>query len=82
MLGGALIGVLFTGVFLSLYQRGGKVYAAANTLARGFDLSNAPYCYLLYFLALLAGLEFAMHFKHVLETIFTLRAEIHGRFGF
>lgn len=81
MLGGALIGIIYGGGLLAIYKRGGKLHFVANILARSFDLSNSPYCYILYFLALLGGLEFAMHFKHVLETIFTLRAEIHGRLG-
>jgi membrane-associated phospholipid phosphatase len=81
ILGGAVIGVLYAGVLLSLYRRKGKLHEAANLLARSFDLSNSPYCYLLYFLALLCGLEFAMHFQHVLDTIFALRGDLQGRFG-
>lgn len=76
MLGGGAIGVLITAPPFVAFRRRRKLYRVLLTLARGFNLSAAPYCFLLYALVLLGGLEFAMHFKHVLEMLFTLRADI------
>ena len=76
MFGGAVVGLAFVWPLLWIYQQRGGLFRAANVVSRAFDLSNAPYCYLLYFLMLLLGLETASHFKHVLQALFGLRGEI------
>ena len=81
MIGGAVIGVLVTSIAFALYERRGAFHNAFNILGKACDLKNAPYCYVLYFLMVLGAVEFAMHFQHVLEMIFTLRGELLSRFG-
>lgn len=76
MVGGAVIGVLVTSLFFGAYEKRGSFRAVFDALGRSFDLKNAPYCYILYFLVLLGAVEFAMHFKHVLELLFTLRGDL------
>lgn len=73
MVVGALIGFICIWLPLTLYSKRGALYRGANEVARAFDLSNAPYCYLLYFLVLLAGLEAIKHFEHLLAFLFALR---------
>lgn len=80
MIGGALIGVLITYPLFVLYRKRGRFQNAFNITARGFELSSAPYCYFLYAAAFAGALEFAMHFKHVLRALFTIRADLMMRF--
>ncbi|HEX8835135.1 MAG TPA: phosphatase PAP2 family protein [Abditibacteriaceae bacterium] len=79
MVGGAIVGIAYTWTFMSIYARGGKLHFAMNSIAKGFHPNNAPYCYFLYFGLFLVGLEFVMHFKHVLGIILQLRGEIAYR---
>ncbi len=72
VLGGALLGLLCVWPLLRMYRREGALFRNANDLARAFDLANSPYCYLLYFLLVLAGFEAASHFNHVLQVFFSL----------
>ena len=72
VLGGAVVGLLCVWPLLLMYRRQGALFRRANDLARAFDFSNAPYCYLLYFLLILAGLEATSHFNHVLQVFFSL----------
>lgn len=73
MIGGAIIG--FSCIYLPLraYQRRGAIHRWTNQLADAFELTNAPYCYILYFLVMIAGLEAVKHFEHVLSFLFALR---------
>lgn len=80
MVAGALVGAIFAHVSMSWYEKGGKFKRGMHILARGFELSAAPYCYFLYGLAFAGALEFAMHFQHVLQLIFTLNSELMVRF--
>ena len=79
MVGGALIGVVMVASLMGIYRSEGQFYRSVNSLANGFDRSNAPYCYILYALLALVGLEFAMHLQHVLGAIFKAQAEISVR---
>lgn len=79
MVGGAVIGVFVTTTAFGLYQRRGNFYNSFNILGRAADLKNVPYCYLLYFFMFLGALEFAMHFQHVLQILFTVRSELRSR---
>jgi len=81
MVGGAVIGVLVTSTAFALYERRGAFHSVFTVLGKAFDLKNAPYCYVLYFLMVLGAVEFAMHFQHVLSMIFTLRGELLSRFS-
>lgn len=81
MIAGAATGMLFVYLAMSLYRREGFVYRAANASARGFDLSNSPYCYILYAFVALIGLElFLFHLNHIMQTIFSIRGMIIYRF--
>lgn len=82
MLTGACIGVIFVGITMCVYRRGGKLYGAANMLARNFHLSNSPYCYYLYFFMGLVAIEvFVKHCDHLMELIFQLRGAFMQKFG-
>lgn len=81
MIGGGLIGATYAYTGLSLFRRRGKFARTVLNIARGFDLRSAPYCYILYSLALLGAIEFAMHFEHVLQALFTVRSEVLHRFA-
>lgn len=81
MAGGALIGGLLTFGGLGLYRRRGAFGRFFQTFARGFELSAAPYCYILYVLVAMGAIEFAMHFQHVLEALFVMRGELMARIG-
>lgn len=76
MVAGALIGVVCVWLMLNAYQQRGSLYRGANELARAFDLSNTPYCYLLYFLLLMGTLEALMHFEHLLTFVFSMRGAL------
>jgi len=82
MVTGACIGVIFVGVTMCIYRRGGKLNAAANMLARNFHLSNSPYCFYLYFFMAAVGIEvFVFHCDHLMELIFSLRGNFMQKFG-
>ncbi len=69
MLMGAVIGATMVLVPMRIYRREGRFHDRMNTFVSWFSLSNWPYCYFLYFFVGMAALEFAMHFKHVLEIV-------------
>lgn len=79
MLAGAILGAVFVGLALYLVQQRGRLYDTANAIASGFNLSNEPYCYFLYFAVGLVGIEFAFHFKHVLAFLFEVRGALEYR---
>jgi membrane-associated phospholipid phosphatase len=79
MVAGAAIGAVFAAAAMIAYERNVQLRGAANWIASGFD--RAPQSYALYGLAGLVTLEFAMHFKHVLAVLFTLRYVIGGHWG-
>ena len=74
MLAGAALGVAFSAAAMRLFDRRGTMHAAANWIASGF--SRSPQSYVLYALGALAVLEFAMHFRHVLWLLFTLKSAV------
>lgn len=76
MLAGAIIGASVVWLLLRAYRQRGDLFRRSNALAQTFQLSNAPYCYLLYFIAFLLGIEFFQQFEHVQNLIFALRSEI------
>jgi membrane-associated phospholipid phosphatase len=81
MLAGAAIGGVLTYGMMRLYRARGKFSRSFLILARGFDLRAAPYCFILYALVFLGAAEFAMHFQHLLQAVFTIRSEVMGRFA-
>lgn len=78
---GAALGLIYVGVLMRLYFRGGRVYRWAQRLAGQFELTNVPYCYYFYFLAGLTAYEvFAKHCDHIMEVIFMLRGSFLAKF--
>lgn len=80
MVGGALVGIVCVWTAMAAYHRRGRLHQGVSAVARGFDLSNSPYCFFLYAFLLLVGVEFAMHFKHVLELLFSIHGDLTWRF--
>lgn len=80
MVAGALIGVAFSGCALLGYHKSATVRNGAISAARTFELSNAPYCFLCYVLLLAVGYEFARHFQHVLDSLYSTIGELRARF--
>lgn len=81
MLVGSLLGMGAVWGAMSVYQREGRLHQWANGLARGFYLSNWPYCYILYFFVAVIGAEvFINHLNAVMQIIFSLRGMIIYRF--
>lgn len=80
MLGGAIIGIVCVWSGLAAYERRGRLHETMIATARGFDMSNSPYCFFLYGFLVLVGVEFAMHFQHVLQLIFTFNSDLNWRF--
>jgi membrane-associated phospholipid phosphatase len=78
---GAIIGVACVWFPLQAYQARGALYHRANDAARAFEMDNTPYCYLLYFVAFLVGLEALSHFEHIVKFLMTLRGAIFGALG-
>ena len=72
MLAGALIGAAFSLAAMAIFDRHGAVYYYANRVAAGF--SRKPTAYFLYAGLALIGIEFAMHFSHVLWLVLALRS--------
>ena len=81
VMAGAFIGFACVWLPLNAYRKGGSWFRGANELARAFDLSNTPYCYILYFLVLLIGVEAMMHFEHLLNIIFAVRGALMHSLG-
>jgi membrane-associated phospholipid phosphatase len=71
MLVGTLLGMVAAAASMALYNRKGWWYRMANRLASGF--SRPPYSYALYAALVLVGIEFLMHFTHVLGLILFLQ---------
>jgi membrane-associated phospholipid phosphatase len=78
---GAFVGIACTWTLMKIYSRRGQLFEAANLLARSFDLRNAPYCYLLYFLLLLVCIEAVRHFADLMNILFVLRYEMLQALG-
>jgi len=64
MIVGALIGMSLATLGMVLYDNSRSIFRLANNVAAGF--SRTPEAYFLYALLALVGVEFAMHFSHVL----------------
>jgi undecaprenyl-diphosphatase len=71
MLVGAVLGMAAAAIAMALYNTKGWPYRMANKVARGF--SRPPYSYALYAALVLVGIEFLMHFTHVLAVILFLQ---------
>lgn len=67
MLGGAAVGLLFGGGAMLLHDRSARVHRWTTTIAAGFE--RLPHAVPLYAGLALVGVEFAMHFKHVMTFI-------------
>jgi undecaprenyl-diphosphatase len=70
MLGGAALGLLFGGGAMLLHDRSAAVHRITAGTAAGFE--RLPHAVPLYALLALVGLEFAMHFSHVMRFILWL----------
>lgn len=81
VIGGLVIGLLFSALAFALYDREGRLYEGAMYLARAFDPTSAPYCYFLYFFLGLIAFEFLMHFQHAQTVIYSLRGTFQYRGG-
>ena len=79
VLAGMALGVAFSAAAMTLFDRSGNVHATANWIAGGF--SRGPQSYVLYGLGALMVFEFAMHFRHVLGLLFTLRSAVSQMTG-
>lgn len=67
MLGGAAIGLLFGGVAMAAHDRSRRLHRWTNVVAAGFE--RLPHAVALYGLLAVVGVEFAMHFQHVMRFI-------------
>lgn len=67
MIGGAIIGVLFGAGAMLLHDRSARVHRWTTGIASGFE--RLPHAVPLYALLALVGVEFAMHFTHVMAFI-------------
>lgn len=74
MVVGALIGCLFAFAAMEIYDGSRAMHGVATTVASGF--SRPPYAYALYGALVLVGIEFSMHFTHILWAILTIQALI------
>jgi len=81
MLVGAGIGCAYAGIALWAYRRQRVVNATANSLAGAFDLSNAPYCYVLYFLVAAVAVVFKLYIAHVVYMVAGFPVDSANRFG-
>jgi membrane-associated phospholipid phosphatase len=70
MIAGAALGLLFGGGAMLAHDRSAAVHRAAVAVAAGFE--KLPHAVPLYGLLALVGLEFAMHFSHVMTFIMWL----------
>lgn len=70
MLAGAALGLAFGGGAMLLHDRSAAVHAAAVKIAEGFE--KLPHAVPLYGALALVGVEFAMHFSHVMTFIMWL----------
>lgn len=70
MLAGAALGLAFGGGAMLLHDRSARVHGMAVTIAAGFE--KLPHAVPLYGALALVGLEFAMHFSHVMTFIMWL----------
>jgi membrane-associated phospholipid phosphatase len=76
MMAGALLGMAAAAAAMAVCNMQGWPYRMANRLVVGF--SRPPYAYVLYAALVLVGIEFAMHFTHVLGLILILKKLISG----
>lgn len=67
MLAGAALGLFFGGVAMAIFDRSARVYRLTMATAAGFE--RLPHAAGLYGLLLVVGVEFAMHFSHVMRFI-------------
>lgn len=67
MIGGAVIGLLFGAGAMLLHDRSARVHRWTTGIAAGFE--RLPHAVPLYAGLALVGVEFAMHFKHVMTFI-------------
>lgn len=74
MLGGAVVGIAAAVVAMTLYDARGATHRLANVMAAGFSIPR--YAAVLYLLLFLGGVEFAMHFRHVLGVLMALRERL------
>jgi membrane-associated phospholipid phosphatase len=70
MLAGAAIGLLFGGLAMLLFDRSIRVHRVTMATAAGFE--RLPHAVGLYGLVAVVGIEFAMHFSHVMRFIMWL----------
>lgn len=70
LLAGAALGLAFGGGAMLLHDRSARVHRTAVTIAAGFE--KLPHAVPLYGALALVGLEFAMHFSHVMTFIMWL----------
>ncbi|MDQ3070132.1 MAG: phosphatase PAP2 family protein [Acidobacteriota bacterium] len=70
MLAGALLGMTFGAVAMAVHDRSRRVHALTVAVAAGFE--RLPHAIGLYSLLGLVGLEFAMHFQHVMQFVMWL----------
>ena len=66
---GALAGALTARAALAAYVRDGWFQNCMDAFARGFLRENSPYCYFLYAVVIVFGIEAAMHFQHLFEVL-------------
>ena len=67
MLAGAALGLLFGGGAMLLFERSARVHRLTLAIAAGFE--RLPHAIPLYGFLALVGIEFAMHFSHVMRFI-------------
>lgn len=70
MLGGAAVGLAFGGGAMLLHDRSAAIHRMTTNIAAGFE--KLPHAVPLYGLLALVGVEFAMHFSHVMTFILWL----------
>ena len=70
MIAGAALGVIFGGGAMLLHDRSARVYRLTIATAAGFE--RLPHAIGLYAILAVVGVEFAMHFAHVMQFILWL----------
>lgn len=76
MLAGAALGLAFGGLAMLAHDRAARVHRVTLTTAAGFE--RLPHAVGLYAVLALVGLEFAMHFTHVMTFIMWLSYRVIG----
>jgi membrane-associated phospholipid phosphatase len=74
MLGGAAVGLFYGGLAMALHDRSRRVHRWTYATAAGFE--RMPHAVVLYGLLAVVGVEFAMHFQHVMRFIMWLYHEV------